>query len=255
MTVRYGIRAVSWRQQSLTVRGSVHYVGESGRSMAIFVHGFTGHRIGPHYLYVRLAHALYEAGVSSLRYDCPGSGESDGDFSEMTLSVMVDSVVGAVRFARRRYNPSRLVLIGHSLGGCAAALASVKVCADDLVLLAPVADPRAIAAERKGQLSPLPAGSGNYEYGAFLMKAEFLDDLARHDPMTVLADGYRGGLLLFQGDADPSVLVGESGRYIHWAQRAGIRAGYHVLAGVDHNFSTVASIATLGTQVTEWLRG
>lgn len=253
--IRGEIRFCSWQRRSRTVRGSVHHNALQQRPWVLFVHGFTGHRIGPNYLYVRLARMLFEQGVSSLRYDCPGCGESDGAFADATLSEMIDSIIGASAVVRRRYRPSRIILCGHSLGGAAATLAAPHVKAAGLILLAPLCDTKGIVQRYRPVLEQSHHPDALFEHGSFMMKPSFLVDIAKHDPLSVFDEGYKGDLLLFQGDEDRAVSVRESGRYVHRARRRGVPCGYHLLGGVDHQFSSARAIAFLGRRMAQWIQG
>ena len=51
----------------------------------VLFHGFTGDRMESHWLFVKCSRALARAGIASLRFDFYGSGESEGEFSEVTL--------------------------------------------------------------------------------------------------------------------------------------------------------------------------
>lgn len=244
---------IEWTHARKKLRGSVHVAGTGTGPWVIFAHGLTGQRFGPHYLFVRIARELASKGISSLRFDFRGSGESDGPFHEMTFTTMKSDVHSAIRVVRRRYTPSHLVLVGHSLGGCVAACCANKDI-DGLMLLAPVASPQQMARRREDILERGPNERGFYEYGPHEMSMGFLDALRDVDPIAELAGGFRGGMVVIQGDADPSVSIRESGRYVHWAQKAGIDTGYHLLKDVDHNFSTVWSARTVCSTISTWVR-
>ncbi|KLU63127.1 hypothetical protein CEB3_c04770 [Peptococcaceae bacterium CEB3] len=44
----------------------------------ILFHGFTGTKLEPHRLLLKISHALEKLGFASFRFDFLGSGESDG---------------------------------------------------------------------------------------------------------------------------------------------------------------------------------
>lgn len=59
-------------------------------STVVLFHGFTGNRVEGHRLFYYLSKALEEVGVASVRMDFLGSGESDGDYADMTLPYLVE---------------------------------------------------------------------------------------------------------------------------------------------------------------------
>ena len=245
---------VEWKIGGQTVRGMVHRVKPKGGVWCIFCHGFTGHRLGPGYLFVRLSRELAACGISSLRFDFRGAGESDGAFRDMTIHSMRADLLSAVRFLRCGFAPSRLLLLGHSLGGMIAALECGTVKADGVALLAPVADPMGLVKRRGHIISAGQNKNGCYENGPHEMSLSFIDGLKDIDPPRALADQFHGSLLLLQGDADPSIAVAESARYSETAQSAGIKTGYYILNGADHNFSTVSHFSEICRRVTIWAK-
>ena len=248
------ISAIEWKNKGLTIRGSIHRVRPKGGVWCILCHGFTGHRIGPGYLFVRLSRELLAARVSSLRFDFCGAGESDGLFKDMTVDSMRSDLVSAVRLVRRRFAPARLLLLGHSLGGMIAALQCEKEKADGLALLAPVAEPRGLIERRGHIINAGPNASGCYENGPHEMSLSFIDGLKNIDPPGILVQQFHGSLLLMQGDADASIAVDESVRYVDAARSAGIETGYYILKGADHNFSTVSHFSEVSRRVSEWAK-
>ncbi|MBZ4647158.1 MAG: alpha/beta hydrolase [Clostridia bacterium] len=81
-------QAIELRCDGLTLRGMIH-IPELGKSKYPFVaiyHGFTGNKMEPQFMFVRLSRELEKAGVGSVRFDFSGSGESDGLFEDMSVS-------------------------------------------------------------------------------------------------------------------------------------------------------------------------
>jgi pimeloyl-ACP methyl ester carboxylesterase len=84
----------------------------------ILLHGFTGWKEENHL--VTLAQLLAGNGYLTLRYDAPGSGESEGTFAEhYRLSAYIDTVQPALEFLHRQFGLAKehIGLWGHSMGG------------------------------------------------------------------------------------------------------------------------------------------
>jgi len=244
-----------WRNRGLMVRASLHFPKSEqtrGLPWIIFAHGFTGHRIGPNYLFVKIAESLSAAGICSLRFDFAGSGESEGRFSDMNISSMRSDLLSAVNYCRENFKPAFLGLLGHSLGGCIVALCARDAKTDGLILLAPVARPAGMLDRRKDTvLMAGPNKNGFYENGPHEMSLTFADDLRLYDPLLEL-EGFSRPMIIFQGDEDASISLAESGLYREWGRQAGIDVAYHVVSGCDHNFSTVPAVGFLRTTIPEW---
>lgn len=92
--------------------------------------------------YRRLAHALAERGVATLRPDKRGVGESAGaDVDSLTFGLYADDAAGWLRRLQGDGRFSAVVAAGHSEGAHLASLASADAGADGLVLLAGAAEP------------------------------------------------------------------------------------------------------------------
>jgi alpha-beta hydrolase superfamily lysophospholipase len=245
---------VEWKNNGKTVRGSLLLTRPRGSRWVVFCHGFTGHRLGPGYLFVQLSRALGRAGISSLRFDFTGAGESEGPFREMTVDSMRSDLLSAARLVHRRHLPSSLILLGHSLGGMIAALECAAIKPDGLVLLSPVADAQGLIKRRESIVTAGPNADGLFENGPHEMALAFLDGLKSIDPVAAVTDHLKGPLLLIQGDSDPSVSVSESAGYVHRAGKAGIETSYHVLKNADHNYSAVFHFKALCSTITSWVK-
>jgi alpha-beta hydrolase superfamily lysophospholipase len=247
-------RFVEWRRGGWTLRGaelSAHGDGKSG-PWCIFSHGFTGHHLGPGYLFARMSRELAAAGISSLRFDYGGCGNSDGTFAEMTVATMKADLLSAVDLVRNGRRPSALVFIGHSMGGMIAALAAETV--EGIVLLSPVAEPEGLIRRRQTMIEGGPNERGFYENGPYEISPQFLDGLRDVDPAQRLAGEFTGKLLLMQGDCDKSIAVEESDRYVRAARAADIETTVHVLRDADHSYSTVAHFSAVCSTVTSWVK-
>ena len=93
-----------------------HDAGD-GTPIVVMAHGFKGGKIGPSRYFVTLARMLAERGVSTFRFDQPGSGDSGGDFEDSSFLTWCASIE---HFARAFVTEGRRVsLLGQSMGGTA----------------------------------------------------------------------------------------------------------------------------------------
>jgi pimeloyl-ACP methyl ester carboxylesterase len=85
-------------------------------------HGFGGTKVGRFRLYVNLAQRLSELGVTVLRLDFRGSGDSEGELTEITVQGQIkDALCGLQHLcALEGVDPTRVGLLGASLGGAVA---------------------------------------------------------------------------------------------------------------------------------------
>ena len=115
--------------------------GEPGRPAVLMADPFAEEKKCAHRVMTECAMALADAGITAVRFDYRGCGDSDGDFHDFGLADWRDDIRAAGAWVRERLRPPRLALLGVRLG--AALVAQVVedgLAADALVLVAPVID-------------------------------------------------------------------------------------------------------------------
>ncbi len=69
-----------------TVAAVLHVPESTPAPGVIMCHGFTGHKAETHRLFVHTARDFAAHGLAVLRFDFRGSGDSAGDFRDMTIT-------------------------------------------------------------------------------------------------------------------------------------------------------------------------
>src|SRR5690349_20480301 len=100
----------------LHLRGSLATTDMPATGAAVLVHGggVTRDEGG---FFVRLAAGLASAGITCLRLDLRGHGESEGRQEDLTLSGVANDIGAAVKQVRARAGVQAVHLIGTSFGG------------------------------------------------------------------------------------------------------------------------------------------
>jgi dipeptidyl aminopeptidase/acylaminoacyl peptidase len=237
------------------IRGSVHSVGtETPDTLFIFSHGLTSQRMGPEYLFVKISRFLAANNIASVRFDFTGSGESDGEFCDMSLDTMKCDLLTVTNHFKRTLKPSKVFLLGHSIGGMVVALSVKEILADGIVLIAPVADTRKFFTERK-VMSQIGVNSrGFFEYGPHELSPNVFDALQNVNPSVFLSENFKGKMLLIQGSSDPTVLPEESLLYINESKRSGVSGEYTLIQGANHNFTRVDDVNNLCQTILSWTK-
>jgi esterase/lipase len=87
------------------------------KSIVIFLHGYRGTNAGPNRFFVTAARQLAKQGISSLRFDQYGSGNSEGDFFDASF---IDWIKTTKAIAENHLNQGyKVALFGQSMGGAA----------------------------------------------------------------------------------------------------------------------------------------
>jgi dipeptidyl aminopeptidase/acylaminoacyl peptidase len=240
------------------VVGMLHLPEGNGRfPAALLLHGFTGTRVEPHRMFVKISRALAEHGIASLRFDFRGSGDSAGDFEDMTIRSEITDTLEAIRFLARhkRINSRRLALIGMSMGGAVAAhvIAREKNRVKSLVLLAPVAEGEGIL----DQLSTPDAVSSLAETGITdhdgdQVGVAFIRQFAEMKPLREVVK-CQCPVLLIHGSNDQTVPVSQTEQYERALQAHKRVVKKVVIAGADHTFNKHIWESRVITETVDWL--
>jgi alpha/beta superfamily hydrolase len=223
------------------LRGVLHLPTPAPKRPAagvVLFHGFTGNRMESHWIFVKCSRALAQAGIASLRFDFYGSGESDGEFREMTLRGEISDGRAAVAFMRAQagINAEQVGLLGLSLGGTVAAALALPVKAKAVVLWSAVAHTAHLREVLKKSLKKIPGKAGAREYNAHELNPRLGEDLLKVEPIRHLAR-YKGPTLIIHPEKDQSVPVSHARDFF---RAAGAETKeLSIIAGADHVFTSI----------------
>lgn len=233
-------KAVEIKSGNLTLRGMLHVPDNaSGKIPVVCIfHGFTGTKVEPHFIFVKLSRRLEKAGIASVRFDFGGSGESDGEFKDMTLFTELEDANAILDYAMSLpfTDPARIGVIGLSMGGTiASVLAGDRK--DDvaaLCLWAPAGNMKErIMTDRTDEDIRAFRSRGWLDMGGNVIGTGFLDSAFELDVFGRAAQ-YDKRVLLLHGDKDQAVPYEVAGQYL---EIYGINADLHTVTGGDHTFN------------------
>ncbi len=208
----------------------------------VFFHGFTGTKVEPHRIFVKTARELAAIGFYALRFDFRGSGDSGGDFSEMTIGGEVSDAIKSIDVltAMPGVDPERIGILGLSMGGCVAACVSgQETRVKSTVLWAPLSDDPPdrrdeILARSKHTPTPEEIAQSN----ANVVGNAFYEELPNISP-SALIQQFNGPLLIIHGSGDQAVPVSHGKRYYELMRDRDALTQLEVIDGADHTFNTV----------------
>lgn len=225
---------VSFPSQGEAVFGVLHVPEKTPAPGVIMCHGFTGHKAEAHRLFVAAARDFARHGLAALRFDFRGSGDSAGEFRQMTVSGEIADAGAALGYlmGRPEVDPQRVGVLGLSLGGCvAASLAGRDPRVKSLVLWAALGHPGRL----QERLAEAFGDSEVLDYEGWGLGRGFLDDLVNIHPLDD-ARRYRGPSLIVHGENDASVPVSDAHDF---REALGAGSRLHLIAGADHVFSSL----------------
>ena len=221
----------------------------------LLLHGFTGNKLESHRIFVNTARRLAQAGYYTLRFDFRGSGDSSGDFRDMTVTGEVEDAVNAYRWFSENtpVQPEKIAVLGFSLGGCVAAYTAAQVNPAALVLWAPVAEPLKIFTRTESFESMLEhsQATGYIDLNGWPLGRGFIQELPKLDPLSAVGK-YTGPALIMHGQEDLSVPV-ENGR-LYYDHLPTADKEMHVIADAGHTFNKIEWEDALTGQTVAWMQ-
>lgn len=209
-------KQVIFESEGKKLFGVIHISEKEKSPGVILFHGFTGHKAESHFIFTRLARLLCKNGISVLRFDFMGSGDSEGDFSDMTLFTEMKDGENAIKYFKKLKNidKSRIGVLGLSMGAVTASYIASKFNTKSLCLWSPLAYPSIILKrltkklkqnlEEKGK-TYLP-GTGLY------ISKKFIESSKAVKPLEFAKD-YKGNVLIFHCKDDATLPLKHSLSY------------------------------------------
>ena len=213
-----------------------------GNKIVVIGHGVTGNKDRP--ALIALAEGLADAGISALCFSFSGNGESEGAFTDSTITKEVADL-GTIIDALSGY---KVCYVGHSMGG---AVGVLRAAADErievLVSLAGMVHTRAFAQREFGDVTP-DKGFMWDDPDCPLSQA-YMDDMATIDSVAKHASKFAVPWLLVHGSEDDIVPIEDSHDVLQYANEP---TEHLELIDVDHVFSG-NSAAVMVEKVVVWI--
>lgn len=134
--------AITLTNKGEKIFGILHRPLQQERAPVIVIcPGFGGNKCGKFRIFVTLGKELAKLGIAVFRFDYRGSGDSEGEFNDITLEGKISDTERCLEFLSQdpQIDSTRIGLLGRSLGGAIAVLtARRKPIIQSLVLWAPV---------------------------------------------------------------------------------------------------------------------
>lgn len=259
-------RQISIRHGQEELTATIHYpvvkdIKEGNHQqrvpLAVICHGFVGSRIGVDRLFVKTARELAEDGYLVLRFDYIGCGESSGEYGAEGLESMITQTRSVLDYAVNcsDVDPTRVTLIGHSLGGAVALLTAVRdKRVKNLVMWSSVGYPFNDIVKITGRnVYDEGVKLGSADYLGYKFTPAFFESLAEHQPLQE-AVKFNGDVLVVHGTSDEIIPVDYAFLYqkVFWMRQEG-RCDKEIIFQGDHTFSSGKEREQLITRTREWL--
>lgn len=223
------------------ISGIMHVPDKTPAPTVVFCHGFTGHRIEDHRLFVRAARSMSREGFVAVRFDFRGSGESEGEFENMTVSSEISDLNTVLSFlvSRKDVLSDKIGVIGLSLGGVVSILASAQNQAVKAVCTwSSPAELRSLSSNIKKFFGIDPKNLFEKDYAdlpsGYRVGKNFAIDALKHDVLDSCAKISPRPMLIIHGSEDPVVPVQDAHMLY---DKAGEPKKLVIIDGAGHTFS------------------
>lgn len=222
---------------------SYHEGNGNSQDVVVIGHGVTGNKDRP--FVVALAEGLAQSGVSVLRVSFSGNGNSEGRFEDATISKEVGDL-GSVLDA---LEGSRVVYVGHSMGGAVGVIRSSEDSRIQfLVSLAGMVDTQGFY-ER--EFSDVVPGEGcMWDEPTCPLSQQYVDDMSAIGTVAGRASRIDVPWLLVHGTEDDVVPPGDSQEVFEKAPES---KELFLVEGADHVFSEAAT-PVMVDKVVDWVK-
>lgn len=164
----------------------------NNKQIVIMSHGFRGSSIGPARTFVDFARLLNSNGISTLRFDQPNSGNSEGNYLDSSFNKWVDTTAYLAK--KYLYLGYKVSLLGQSMGATTTVITTSRPEIKDRIksIILWVPDPKSTFEGDPQEIS---------EEGGQLYKNKFWTEAKDSDFFKCLND-YNGKIHLVYGEND-----------------------------------------------------
>jgi uncharacterized protein len=226
----------------------------SATPLVVMCHGLGGDKCGRGRILVSLSEMLSKEGIASIRFDFLGSGDSEGDFSELTPEICIQNLRDVIAEARAgslipfsRFAP--VGLFGRSFGGYICLLSSPFI--EDLRAIAVQAPPF----DAETFSSPLPTiqeEKGRLFFMGQAISEEFLPQMQRMDMTAALEQIQKIPLLHISCEKDVVISADHTEKFKKVRGENQILTHFEFLLEADHFCSVYKHRTIVLEKVIAW---
>jgi len=240
------IKPVTFMSEGEQIIGVLHVPddlrGDKRAPAIAMFHGFTGNKSEAHRLFVHVARSLCNDGFVVLRFDFRGSGDSDGEFEDMTVPGEVCDASRSIDFLSELnfVDSERIGVLGLSMGGrVAAILASRDRRIKFVILYSAALTPlrrKFLEGLEKESIRRLEMGEAVHVGNGWYLKKGFFETVDSIVPLDVL-DRIRVPVLIIHGDSDSVIPLDGALKGYEIIRDLNDKNELYIVRGGDHVFT------------------
>lgn len=226
--------------------------------IVVVLHGLGGHKVGRYRIGVETSARLAAAGIGTLRFDVRGCGDSEGEYTQMTIESQVSDALAVLNYIQGHpeVEKGRIGILGRSLGAALSILAAAQFGAvKTMCLWAPLFDGQqwlpiytkhpTVAHDRKKEeeLMTLEGQTPGHEFFHQFFKLDLSTQLHKLDKVPIL---------LLHGCQDQNVYFEHSEKYLKARRNAPAETRLIQLPFSDHYFTPLDERRIAMQETTLW---
>lgn len=216
----------------------------------IICHGFRGAKENGGRIFT-FAQRLNSLGLGALAFDFSGSGASEGEFADVSLSSQVDDLEHVINYVEHYYNIP-IILLGRSFGG-STVLAKGGTADERVKGYIFWSTPFKLNETFSSLINEFSRASNaiveiNDTTGSFKLKSSFIEDFANHNMAFNASRIASSPVLIIHGTAD-EVVDPDNALCLY---KNCNNAELHIIAAADHRFTN--NIAERENITLNWLQ-
>ena len=220
-----------------------HAGDKSSQHIVVLGHGVTGNKDRP--FLVELADNLSNAGIPTIRFSFSGNGNSDGEFTQSTISKEIGDLASVLDVLDNH----TICYVGHSMGGAVGVLSAsqdnrIKL----LVSLAGMVGTKAFAQREFGDVTPDKGFM--WDEPTCPLSQAYMDDLTQINTVVDCASKISVPWLLVHGTEDDVVPIEDSQKIYAQANEP---KELFTIEDANHVFSD-DSLNPMVEKVVDWIR-
>ncbi|GGH10010.1 alpha/beta hydrolase [Paenibacillus segetis] len=261
-------RQITIHHEEQQIAASIHYPAQCAKKegrckdrapLVVICHGFVGNRIGVDRLFVKTARELAAEGNIVVRFDYIGCGESSGDYGREDVDSLIAQTRAVLDYGLSigDIDPTKVTLLGHSLGGAIAILTAVRDRrVKNLVLWSSVGYPFSDIVKITGRkVYDASVKNGSADYLGYGFSPAFFESLGTYQPFQE-AIKFSGDVLIVHGTSDDDIPVDYAFLYqkVFWTRPEG-RCDKEIIFQGNHTYSSGEHQDQLLQKTKNWLGG
>jgi dipeptidyl aminopeptidase/acylaminoacyl peptidase len=205
----------------------------------LMLHGFTGNHLEPSFLFARFSKIAAKNGYATVRFDFRGSGNSDGEFYNMTSESELRDALEITKIIKEddRFDKDNIFVLGLSMGGTISLRLVGKepnIFKGCILWSAASLNKEIFSKSLEESKDKMIKTENGYDVGGIEIGENFIEEVLSYDAINE-SKKFKGPYLLIHGSNDPTVPLEVSKKATSLLPHSEL----HIIEEADHTYRSV----------------